>query len=56
MSAWWPAGAHLEETLGPRYAVIDSAVGVSDENGIGRPEDGSIGWLGGFATGSLVDN
>ena len=24
---WWPAGAHLNEMLGPRYAVIGTAVG-----------------------------
>jgi erythromycin esterase-like protein len=36
--SWWPAGAHL----GPRYAVIGSALGVSDANGIGRPEDGTL--------------
>ena len=36
--AWWPAGAHLNEVFGPRYAVIGSAVGVSDANGIGQPE------------------
>jgi erythromycin esterase-like protein len=35
---WWPAGSHLQELLGPHYAVIGSAVGVSDANGIGRPE------------------
>lgn len=40
--AWWPAGAHLAEMLGPGYAVIGSALGVSDENGIGRPEDGTL--------------
>jgi erythromycin esterase-like protein len=39
---WWPAGAHLDEMLGSRYAVIGSAVGVSDANGIGRPEVGSL--------------
>jgi erythromycin esterase-like protein len=38
---WWPAGAHLTEILGPGYAVIGSAVGVSDGNGIGEPEDGT---------------
>ena len=36
---WWPAGAHLQEILGPGYAVIGSAVGISDGNGIGKPED-----------------
>ncbi|MDD5556875.1 MAG: erythromycin esterase family protein [bacterium] len=40
--AWWPAGAHLDAILGTRYAVIGSAVGVSAENGIGRPEEGTL--------------
>jgi erythromycin esterase len=39
---WWPAGAHLDRALGPRYAVIGSAVGRSAENGIGLPEDGTL--------------
>ena len=39
---WWPAGSHLKETLGQSYAVIGSAVGVSDENGIVRPEAGTL--------------
>jgi erythromycin esterase len=39
---WWPAGAHLNAIYGPRYAVIGSAVGVSDANGIGRPEAGTL--------------
>jgi erythromycin esterase len=39
---WWPAGAHLQKTLGPRYAVIGSAVGVSDANGIAPPEAGTL--------------
>jgi len=39
---WWPVGAHLTEMLGPRYAVIGSAVGVSDANGIGQPEAGTL--------------
>lgn len=38
---WWPAGAHLHEMFGSRYAVIGSAVGVSDDNGIGQPEAGT---------------
>lgn len=37
-----PVGAHLDEMLGPRYAVIGSAVGVSEANGIGRPEAGTL--------------
>ncbi len=39
---WWPAGSHLTEMLGPRYAVIGSAVGVSEANGIGQPEAGTL--------------
>jgi erythromycin esterase-like protein len=39
---WWPAGAQLGETFGPCYAVIGSAVGVSDDNGIGQPEAGTL--------------
>ena len=39
---WWPAGAHLNEMFGPHYAVIGSAVGVSDANGIGQPEVGTL--------------
>jgi len=39
---WWPAGAHLDEMFGPRYAVVGSAVGVSDANGIGQPEAGTL--------------
>jgi erythromycin esterase len=40
--AWWPAGSHLNEIFGSRYAVIGSAVGVSDANGIGQPEAGTL--------------
>jgi erythromycin esterase len=40
--AWWPAGSQLSEMFGPRYAVIGSAVGVSEANGIGPPEVGSL--------------
>jgi erythromycin esterase-like protein len=40
--SWWPAGSHLARALGPRYAVIGTAVGVSDPNGIAAPEAGSL--------------
>lgn len=40
--AWWPAGAQCDSLFGPRYAVIGSAVGVSEANGIGPPEAGSL--------------
>jgi erythromycin esterase-like protein len=40
--AWWPAGAHLTEMLGGRYAVIGTGLGVSDANGIGPPEAGTF--------------
>ncbi len=39
---WWPAGSHLNEMFGPRYAVIGSAVGESLANGIGQPEAGTL--------------
>jgi erythromycin esterase-like protein len=39
---WWPAGSHLHEMLGARYAVIASALGVSEANGIDRPAAGSL--------------
>jgi erythromycin esterase-like protein len=39
---WWPAGAHLNAMFGERYAVIGSAMGVSDGNGIGPPEAGTL--------------
>jgi erythromycin esterase-like protein len=40
--AWWPAGAHLAGMLGPRYAVIGSALGNSDADGVGPPERGTL--------------
>jgi erythromycin esterase len=40
--SWWPAGAQLQEMLGPRYAVIGTALGISDANGIGQPEAGTL--------------
>jgi len=39
---WWPAGAQLAMILGSRYAVIGSAVGISEANGIGQPEPGTL--------------
>jgi erythromycin esterase-like protein len=42
VATWWPAGAQVATTLGPRYAAIGAAVGVSEENGIGQPEDGTL--------------
>jgi erythromycin esterase-like protein len=39
---WWPAGSHLNEIFGPRYVVIGSAVGISDANGIGQSEAGTL--------------
>ncbi len=39
---WWPAGSHLGEVFGSCYAVIGTAVGVSEANGIGRPEAGTL--------------
>ncbi len=39
---WWPAGAQLNETFGQCYAVIGTGVGISEENGIGQPEAGTL--------------
>lgn len=39
---WWPTGAHLSRIMGPRYAVIGTGVGVSEANGIGAPELGTL--------------
>jgi erythromycin esterase len=42
VNTWWPMGSHLNEIFGKRYAVFGSAVGVSDANGIGQPEAGTL--------------
>lgn len=39
---WCPAGSHLHEMFGRRYAVIGSAIGESPANGIGQPEAGTL--------------
>jgi len=39
---WWPAGSHLHEILGARYAVIGTGIGVSQGSGIGQPEAGTL--------------
>jgi erythromycin esterase len=40
--AYWPAGAQLGALLGPRFAVIGTGLGVSEDNGIGQPEPGTL--------------
>lgn len=40
--AWWPAGAHLNARFGAGYAVLGSGVAVSEANGIGQPEAGTL--------------
>lgn len=39
---WWPAGSQLSQILGEAYAVIGTAVGSSEENGIGQSEDNTL--------------
>jgi erythromycin esterase len=39
---WWPVGSHLSDMFGQHYAVIGSAVGISDPNGIAQPEAGTL--------------
>ncbi|MEN6342018.1 MAG: erythromycin esterase family protein, partial [Methanospirillum sp.] len=40
--AWYTAGAQLDAIFGRGYVAIGSAVGVSEANGIGRPEPGTL--------------
>ncbi len=42
LNIWWPAGSHLKEIFGTRYVVIGSGLGVSEANGIGQPEPGTL--------------
>jgi hypothetical protein len=42
LGAWWPAGAHVNEMLGRRYAVIGSGVGVSEATGSAQAESGAL--------------
>jgi erythromycin esterase-like protein len=42
LNLWWPAGAHLTATFGPRYAVVGTGLGVSAYNGIGQPEPDTL--------------
>jgi erythromycin esterase-like protein len=39
---WWPAGAQLTQAMGPRYAVVGMALGVSEPNGVAPPEAGTL--------------
>src|SRR5262249_9598898 len=39
---WWPAGAQVAPTLGPGYAVIAMALGVSEPHGLGQPDPGTV--------------
>ncbi len=39
---WWPAGSQLNEMLGPRYAVIGTALGAGATNGIKPAEPGTL--------------
>jgi erythromycin esterase-like protein len=42
LKEWWPAGTHLNQMLGSRYAMIGMALGASEANGIGQPEPGTL--------------
>ena len=39
---WWPAGAHVTQSLGRRYAVVGMALGVSDDNAVAAPEPDTL--------------
>ena len=39
---WWTAGSQLSEMFGERYTVIGTGIGLSDDNGIWKPEAGTL--------------
>ena len=39
---FWPTGAHLDQLLGERFAVIAGALGTSEANLVGAPEAGTL--------------
>ncbi len=39
---WWPAGAHLSATLGPKYAVIGVGAGASAASQLTAPDAGTL--------------
>jgi hypothetical protein len=39
---WTPAGAHLSSLYGSQYVIIGAGLGISEDNGIGEPEDGTL--------------
>lgn len=39
---WWPAGSLVHSIIGNKYAVIGTALGESQENGIAKPESGTF--------------
>ncbi len=39
---WTPAGAHLCSLFGPQYVIIGAGLGISEDNGIGEPECGTL--------------
>ena len=40
--AWWPAGAHLNVSMGARYAVVGVGVGTSAASRLGPPEPDTL--------------
>ncbi len=42
LKEWWPAGTHLNQTLGSRYAMIGMALAASEANRLGQPETGTL--------------
>lgn len=39
---FWPAGALLNDIFGSKYFVIGSSIGISEANGISKPEEGTL--------------
>jgi erythromycin esterase-like protein len=42
VKVWSPAGSHLTQAMGSRYAVVGMALGASEANGVPAPEAGTI--------------
>jgi erythromycin esterase len=42
MLTWWTAVSHLSEMFGTHYAVINSALGISEANEIDQPKVGTL--------------
>src|SRR5690606_231008 len=42
LHVWSPAGMHIDPLFRADYVMIGTAVGISEANGIGQPESGTL--------------